>query len=202
MKLAGKITVSAGVLLAAAAALFLVGQCSKYDGIQLGKQLQQDVDADHLTAAVAAALDSSDGVWKGRFADQAARANVPARALPALEHRADSAVAAIIAIPDSFVPKSQAMAAVSAEKERGDSLARVVQEDSVGIRLRDLRILSLRDTVRLFTDSIVPTLTRSRNYWRRRALSACGGDVGYGVTTHKADLYVGCRLPLPRLHLF
>ncbi len=193
------VTISAGVLVTAAAAAWLWAQCMHSDGVATGKQLQKDENQDRRNAAIAAAIDSSDRAWQ-RVVDSLTQGADTLRAqLAVQEPRSTAAASAIEASPDSMIPKRQALAALAEKDVTIGILKRVIAQDSVGIRRRDARILGLRDTVGLYRDSIVPGLTRSRNYWRKRALAACGADVGVGVTSKKGDLYVGCRVPLPRL---
>jgi hypothetical protein len=74
----------------------------------------------------------------------------------------------------------------------------VVVQDSVGIRARDGRILALEGSVRSYTDTIVPNLTRDRNRWRKQAQRLCGPQGTVGIGLHGADAVVGygCKIPI------
>jgi hypothetical protein len=200
VKLGSSITISAGALLAIGVAGWLLATCARRDGIAIGKQLVHDQAVDSTNTAHAATDSLANATWRVRL-DSLARANTAARALPRLEHRADSAARAIAAIPDSFVPKSQALAALGAEHQVSDSLRHVVVQDSAGIRARDNRILALMRSDSIYAHVTVPQLTKDRDWWKKRASSPCGlgGAVGLGIRGADAVAGFTCRISLPRL---
>jgi hypothetical protein len=200
MKL-GTITISASMAAAAIAAALLYGQCQHHAGVVIGKQLGHDDATDRVNAARAAAETEAGVAWR-RLLDSLARTNRASRALPTQRQRSDSAGAAIAALTDSLIPKSQ-VEAMRHEKDSTIALQdSVIAQDSVGIRARDGRIFALEGSVRSYADTVVPNLTRDRNKWRKRALvNACGLGGTVGVGTRGADAVVGftCRISLPRL---
>jgi hypothetical protein len=196
MRLASSVTVSAGVVVMVMAAAWLWAQCSYTNGVAIGKQLAHDDATDRVNAARAAAETEAGVAWR-RFLDSVARTNRASRALPTQRQRSDSAGAAIAALNDSLIPKSQ-VEAMRHEKDSTIALQdSVIAQDSVGIRARDGRIFALEGSVRSYTDTVVPNLTRDRNKWRKRALvNACGlgGTVGVGIRGADAVAGFTCRI--------
>lgn len=200
MKLGSTLTISAGALLTIGAVGWLLVTCARRDGIAIGKRLDHDVGTDRVNVARAAAVDSSATAWQRRL-DSLARANSAAKDLPRLAHRADSEAAAIAAVPDSFVPKSQALGAIAAKDTTIGVLLLVIDQDSVGIRARNVRILELERSDSIYAHVTVPKLTRDRDWWKARANSPCGlgGTVGLGIRGADAIAGFTCRISLPRI---
>jgi hypothetical protein len=199
MRLAGKVTISAGVLIAAAAAVWLFGECRYSEGAhdQELKAAGDTVDR-HRSRLVARILELESKVRRDSMA-HAAALGVAATSTAAARRRSDSLEAALKkkgALPadveetiDALHGTIDAQAKELAQKDRtivfwqGVAAERAAQRDSVSTQ---------RDEYK-----------RQRDQWQRRARPRCGADagVGYGATTHQVDGWVGygCRIPLPRI---
>jgi len=170
----------------------LVGQCQRRAGLADGKQLAHDSVTDVVNAARAAAVHDDSLTWQRKLDGLARAAVAPAQHAAAAER-------AIVASPDTMIPKRVVLLALAAKDA-------VIAQDSVGIRERDEHVLTLTRSLAVYTDSIVPGLTRDRDRWKtealRRASSPCGvgGTVGLGIRGADAVAGFTCRIALP--HLF
>lgn len=200
MKLGSSLTLSAGVVLVIGLAGWLLTTWARRDGIAIGKQLEHDAGTDRVNAARAAAEIAGEVAYR-HLLDSIGRPSPATRALPAQQHRADSAGAAIAALPDSLIPKSQALSALREKDSTIVLLKGVIAQDTVGIHARDGEILRLTRSVRSYADTVVPNLTRDRDWWKRRASSPCGlgGTVGLGIRGADAVAGFTCRIKLPFL---
>lgn len=197
-----RIGIGAGLIVAAAVIAWLWASCAHRGGVAEGKQMAHDSASDARNAALKAAIAASDSAWQRRLDSLGRAAAVVGKQLPAQRRRADSLEAALVVFQDSFFRAADVEKTHQAWKAALTSALGVIQQDSTGIRARDLRIFSLRDSLHLYTDSIVPQLTRDRDWWKKRASSPCGPTAtgGYGVKGLDAVAGFGCRLPFP--HLF
>ena len=202
MKLGSSISISAGALLAIGVAGWLLATYARREGIAIGKQLEHDAGVDRSNAAAAAAVRKAAADWQHqRDSIEHAAQLLRARAAAA-SSRADSAEQRLRAMPGAMVPKDSALAVIAEKNATIAAKDAVIAQDTVGIRARDQRILELTSSLRVYTDSIVPGLTRDRDWWKKRASSPCGlgGAVGLGIRGADAVAGVTCRIALP--HLF
>jgi len=200
MTLGGKVTLSAGALVAIVAAGFLLRECGFHAGRQYERQVVEDRTSDVQVAHTDSAARADTMAWH-RTRDSLARAGqMAALSAAAAQHRADSLEQLAHAAGD-LVPKAVVDAALAAKNEELAAKDVVIAQDSVGIRARDGRIARLLGTVASYRDTIVPDLARERDRWRSQARGRCGAEVtpGYALLSRGADVVVGygCRIPLP-----
>lgn len=168
----------------------LVGQCQRRVGLADGKQLAHDSVTDVVNAARAAAVHDDSVAWQRKLDGLARAAVTPAQHAAAAER-------AIVASPDTLISKRVVLLALAAKDA-------VIAQDSAGIRERDSHILTLTRSLAVYTDSIVPALTRDRDRWKTEALRAsspCGAaaTIGVGIRGIDAVAGFGCRIALPHL---
>lgn len=197
-----KITLSVGVLVAILITGWLAATAARQAGIAIGKQLEHDAGVDRVNAAKAAAQREAAAAWH-QHRDSVDRAGQVLRARAAAATlRADAAEQRLRAMPGLTVPKDSALAVIAAKNATIVAQDAVIAQDTVGIRARDGRILELTSSLRIYTDSIVPGLTRDRDWWKAHASSPCGlgGTAGLGIRGVDAVAGFTCRISLP--HLF
>jgi hypothetical protein len=195
----GSVTISAGILIAAAAAMWLFGECRYNEGArdQELKAAGDTVDR-HRARLVAQILELESKVRRDSVAHAAALSAAASSTAAARQH-SDSLEAAL-------KKKGPLPADV---RETIDALHGTIDAQAKELAQKDRTILfwqgvaaergAQRDSAAAQRDEY----KRQRDQWQRRARPRCGADVGvgYGATTHQVDGWVGygCRIPLPRI---
>lgn len=197
MKL-GRVTLNATAIAVIIGAAWLWAQCSYRDGLANGKQLEHDSATDRINAARATAEVMATAAWRHEN-DSLKHANAElAGQLARQRPRSEAAAKTILERAEPTIPTADAQTAVAELQKTIVLLEKTVAQDSVGMRRRDARIVTLEGSVLSYTDTIVPGLTRDRDKWKRQALRArtcgAGATVGYGVRGPDAVAGFTCRV--------